>query len=394
MEARALHPSIFSSVPLKNKSPDLSARSGEGRLGGFSATGLPEEFQSEVASLISELKLVESSAPAQPAAGPRKIAVLVPGSYEQALPEFRQRVKQAAGEAEVIFCEETPEDETLKSVDGYMGYFSPELVKKAGEKLCWLHNYPVGINQVKELSDAEKNRVLFTNTKRLSGYDIASHAMVMLLELTRNMPQVHHAQQKKEWGPPALSHEGVGSLNKKTMLITGGNGGIGSQLTKMAKGFCMKVIITCHSSDKKYDMVDEVGAPDQLKNLAARADVVVNTLPSTDETTHLFNKAFFQSCKKGPCFINVGRGDAVNTPDLVDALKTRQVSAAGLDVFESEPLSGEHPFWGMNNVIVSPHQGHRGDDSKRNGALIAVENLRRYVSNQPLLNPVDANKGY
>ncbi len=155
----------------------------------------------------------------------------------------------------------------------------------------------------------------------------------------------------------------------------------------------MRVVGTRRSSREGPEFVDYVGLSDELPDLAAEADFIVNALPLTDETTGLFNAEFFAGAKQGAFFINVGRGKTVVTADLVDALESGQLAGAGLDVTEPEPLPSRHPLWQMDNVIITPHVSARGGNRIRHN-MLATENLRRFIAGEPLLNVVDAAAGY
>ena len=154
------------------------------------------------------------------------------------------------------------------------------------------------------------------------------------------------------------------------------------------------MIATRNSGTDGPDYVAEVGLPDKLLPFAARADVIVSTLPLTPETRGLMNKAFFDAVKRGALFINVGRGGTVVTDDLVAALEDGRLGGAGLDVTDPEPLPAGHPLWRAPNVIITPHvaAGLAGDDEAR--WLVARENLRRYARGGRLLSEVDLAKGY
>jgi phosphoglycerate dehydrogenase-like enzyme len=122
--------------------------------------------------------------------------------------------------------------------------------------------------------------------------------------------------------------------------------------------------------------------------------VVVNAVPLTPETTHIFNRAFFDALPRGATFINVGRGRSVVTDDLVAALQSGQLGGAGLDVTEPEPLPAGHPLWAMPNVLITPHVSASSDTQGARYWILIAENLRRYTEGEPLLNVVDIKRGY
>jgi len=155
----------------------------------------------------------------------------------------------------------------------------------------------------------------------------------------------------------------------------------------------MSVSGTRNSSRQGPDFVDYVGLSHELNDLAAQADVVINALPYTDATKGLFDSEFFAAIKFGAIFVNVGRGQTVVTDDLIAALESGQVSGAGLDVTDPEPLPADSPLWKRDDVIITPHVASSGGERERHGLLL-IENLRRYIAGDRLLNVVDPERGY
>ena len=174
-----------------------------------------------------------------------------------------------------------------------------------------------------------------------------------------------------------------------------GLGGIGTEVAWRANSLGMEVTATRNSSREGPDFLEYVGLPDELPVLAAQADVVVNALPLTDRTTGIFDRAFFDNMKPGAIFISVGRGATTVTADLVAALEAGKLFAAGLDVTDPEPLPADSPLWQMSNVIITPHvSAASSPGSMQRTAIIAAENLRRYVDGGNLLNVVNMQAGY
>ena len=179
----------------------------------------------------------------------------------------------------------------------------------------------------------------------------------------------------------------------KTMLVAG-LGGIGSEVAQRAAGLGMRVIATRRSGGDRPSFVEYVGRSDELLALAARADVVVNALPLTRETRHLFDRKFFDAVKPGAYFISVGRGASTVTSELVAALKDGRLRGAGLDVIDPEPLPRDHELWRLPNVIITPHISSQTVEARKRMATVAIENVRRYVAGEKLLNEVDLKAGY
>ena len=178
------------------------------------------------------------------------------------------------------------------------------------------------------------------------------------------------------------------------MLVLG-LGGIGTEIARRGAGLGMRVVATRNSSREGPDFVDYVGLPDEMTRLARDADVIVNALPLTDTTRGILDAEFFDAGgNTNPrYFINVGRGATVDTQALLAALQSGQLAGAGLDVTDPEPLPRDHPLWREKNVIITPHVSSRGGDRLRH-QLLTLENMRRYLAGDRLLNVVDPEKGY
>jgi len=349
-------------------------------------------------AMIEELALDEADRPTAdiPGWNPQRVAVFPlfgnsvdPAAYEAAL-------RAAAGSVELVFLRNyapDPQENTLAEVDAIIGLCTPQIMQLTGPSLRWLHNYSVGMDRCRGLSEAQRNRVVFTNNQRLSAPAIAEHSMAMLLSLTRKLPAFQRAQAAGQWQRQLAGGEAFGELQDKTLLVAG-LGGIGTEVARRAHGLGMRVVATRNSSREGPDFVDYVGLADELLALAAQADVVVNALPLTSKTTGLFDKKFFDAVKAGAIFISVGRGKSTVTADLIAALESGKLYGAGLDVTDPEPLPAGHALWNMPNVIITPHVAASGGDSTRRTAVIAAENLRRYVAGEPLLSIVDIERGY
>ena len=177
------------------------------------------------------------------------------------------------------------------------------------------------------------------------------------------------------------------------MLVVG-LGGIGTAVAQRAHALGMRVVATRASDQPKPAFVDTVAKPEELLTLAAQADAVVNAAPLTPRTTGLFDAKFFAAMKPNAYFINVGRGGSVVTADLVEALQSKRIAGAGLDVVDPEPLPPDHPLWQLGNVIITPHVAGNSDKVFGRVLVIVQENLRRYVAGEKMLSVVDAERGY
>jgi len=348
--------------------------------------------------LIRELRLrpAAQAMARDPDWNPRRVVVSLPSSLAQALPEYEAELRAAAGKVDLVFDRSgslNPDGAILAGADAIIGLCSAQTMQAADADLLWLHNLGVGMDRCTGLTEAQKNRVVFTNNQRLSAPAIAEHTLAMLLAISRGLPAYAAAQVDRKWDRSLRSGVRFGELKGKTMLVAG-LGGIGGEIAWRAHGLGMRVIATRNSSREGPDHVEYVGLADELPDLAEQADVLVNALPLTAATTGLFDAALFDRLKPGAIFLSVGRGRSTVTTDVIAALRTGQLYGAGLDVTDPEPLPASSPLWQMDNVIITPHSSSAGIESMRRMAAIAVENLRRYVAGEALLNIVDIRAGY
>jgi phosphoglycerate dehydrogenase-like enzyme len=351
-----------------------------------------------VNSIIAEFNLTEADIPmrAFPGWAPRRVVVSLPAGMAARMPQLEPMLAAAAGKVELVIdrsADMSPGAELLEGADAVISLCTRKTMEKASPRLLWLHSYTVGVDGCSGLSAQEIEGRVFTNSKRLMGPGIAEHSIAMLMSIATGLPAYQRAQAENRWDRSPSTRPGFGELKGKTLLVVG-LGGIGTEVAWRAHGLGMRVIATRNSSREGPKYVDYVGLADELPKLAAEADVIVNALPLTPATTGLFDAAFFRASKPGAIFISVGRGASTDSEALVAALQSGHLFGAGLDVTDPEPLPPTSPLWQMENVIITPHISATGEGSWGRVALVAVENLRRYVAGEPLLNVVDMEAGY
>jgi phosphoglycerate dehydrogenase-like enzyme len=187
-----------------------------------------------------------------------------------------------------------------------------------------------------------------------------------------------------------------------TMMIAGrtmgivGYGDIGHAAAKRAHALGMKVLSVRRRPQLSQGdaLVDEVMGPDRLGELLARSDYVVVTAPLTPETRGLIGDAEFGAMRPETVIINVGRGPVIDEGALLHALQAKRIRGAALDVFHSEPLPADHPFYRLDNVLLSPHCADRTADWREQAMRLFLDNFGRFRRGEPLLNLVDKRLGY
>ncbi len=351
----------------------------------------PDPAATEIIDLLS---LRESETPIRihPRwAKPRKVAIGYAAYVDGPKEEFLSSVQSVAGEAEVVlFDVDNPVLGSILDADVLLGHCGPRLLKQM-INLRWIHSYSVGVEDCLSDLGARTLEVIMTNNQRLSATSIAETALAMALMLNKGIHQYQKAQNQQQWGLTDVPM--TTELSSKTMLILG-LGGIGTETARRASALGMRVIATRNSSREGPDFVDKVGLSDEMYDLAAEADVVVNALPLTKETNGLIDSRFFGALKPDAYYITVGRGGTTVTEDLINALNDGTLAGAGLDVTDPEPLPSDHPLWIAKNIVITPHIAWRSIDSERRISIIARENLRRYVNGDRLLSVVDVKRGY
>jgi phosphoglycerate dehydrogenase-like enzyme len=190
---------------------------------------------------------------------------------------------------------------------------------------------------------------------------------------------------------------GVLSVEGKTMGIVG-LGGIGALVAQMSKGLGMRVVATRKSATEVRENVDGVDVlypVAKTHEMLAESDFIAVCAMWTPETQGMFNEAAFAAVKPGAFFLNVARGELVEDPALVAALKSGRIAGAYLDVWPNDFATLPDPeLLADPNVVITPHISGQAETTHNFGAEVFLDNLRRFVNGEPLLNQIDFERGY
>jgi D-2-hydroxyacid dehydrogenase (NADP+) len=298
-------------------------------------------------------------------------------AYKKALsPKFPEMVIHAAAqEAEVgKFIEETDILVTIR--------ISDDLLKKAS-KLKWVHALTTGVDYIVNLPSLRKE-VIVTSTRGIHGPQVSEMAFLLMLALNRNFPEVVRNQDKGTW------ERWPGKLLWKKKAGILGVGVIGEEIARKCKAFGMEVF-GIDIIKRKLDCVDAFYGPEDMVKVAKELDYLVIVAPNTPETEKIVDSKVLSAMKPTAFLLNLGRGELVDEEALIRVLKSGKIAGAGLDTYWQEPLPKEHPFWGMKNVIVSPHMAGMSDIYVEQALTIFEENLRRFIKGEKrsLLNIVE-----
>ena len=208
-----------------------------------------------------------------------------------------------------------------------------------------------------------------------SGIALAEHAIFLMLCFAKNL-----RLSNENIGSGVFYHPMNDELCGKTLGLIG-FGGSARELAKRAGAMGMRVlavdVVSIQNEVVKEYNLDFFGGTSDLEKLLTEADYLSVHIPLTARTSGLINRESFQKMKPTSILINVARGEIVDEPSLIEALRSGQISGAGLDVFAEEPLDPNHPLLHMNNVIATPHLagGTRGTSQRRGKA--AADNVFR-----------------
>jgi phosphoglycerate dehydrogenase-like enzyme len=272
----------------------------------------------------------------------------------------------------------------------------PQDVAERAPNLRWIALPSAGADRVVRAGLVRPGGPVVTTASGVHAIPIAEYVFAMLLMWVRNWPAIVEAQSKRTWARYA-TWEGLRGreLHESTLGIVG-LGAIGRQIARLGRYFGMRVVATRRSASPGATDpdVDELVPLAELSHLLASSDFVVIAVPSTPQTHHLIAAEQLRAMKRTSVLVNVARGDIVDEHALVAALRASDIAGAALDVFETEPLPAESPLWALPNVIVAPHLAGSTDAYSRRFTDLFLENLHRYRAGEPLLNVVDAARGY
>ncbi len=354
---------------------------------------LAREADLDTAVLIESLGLEESDTAVRDLPfwrKPKKIYIVPPGYNDEERAMQMRAAQKCAGDAEVIQVSYPIPDHVIDDAEVLLARCTPRIIREA-KNLRWLQDSRHGVDSCM-IPEIQDKQFVFTNAQHTSGPPMADHVIALMTMVTRGLHNFHRFQLQGQWKKRPINFPML-ELQGKTMLIVG-LGGVGTEVARRAHGLGMRVIGIRKSSRTGPSYVEYVGLSPELYELAARADVVVNALPLTNETRGLFDERFFDSVKRGAYFISVGRGESTVTGDLIAALNDGRLTAAGLDVTDPEPLPDGHPLWSLSNVVITPHVAATTDEGRWRRWAVTLENLRRYVNGEKMLNVVDVTRGY
>ena len=252
----------------------------------------------------------------------------------------------------------------------YLGARAGHIYSSA-PRLEWVQGIGVGVDNIADHPKLQPH-VMVTNIHGTQGLPMTELALSLMLSLARKLPRTFQNKLDHRWErwPSQL-------LSGKTIGIVG-VGSIAQSLAPACKALGMQVVGV--SSRDKVPHFDRLLPRSELLSAVAEFDYLLLLVPYSPETHHIIDRAVIAAMKPGAYLINIARGGVLDEDALLDALRERKIAGAALDVFLKEPLEPQHPFWDLDNLIITCHQGVVHEDVARINVPIICENLRHFLA--------------
>jgi phosphoglycerate dehydrogenase-like enzyme len=261
-----------------------------------------------------------------------------------------------------------------------------DLIGSLASNLRWIHTVSAGVDHVL-VPELEEINTLLSNASGVFTVPIAEMVLGYMLTVVKRIPELLEQQHGHHWRKLDLDE-----LRGKTVGILG-LGDIGGEVARLCRAFGMRVV-GVRRSGQEHESADEIFTPDRLPEFLACSDFIVLATPLTPETRGMIGRAELEAMKPSAWLINVSRGHVIDEDALLESLREKRIGGACLDVFVEEPLPVDSPFWELPNVIITPHNSWSSPRMSDREAELFLENLRRYVNGDELLNVVDTQAGY
>jgi D-3-phosphoglycerate dehydrogenase len=277
----------------------------------------------------------------------------------------------------------------LKAIGGYEALAVRSATKvtrevlEAGKSLKVVGRAGIGVDNI-DLGAATRLGIVVMNTPGGNTITVAEHTLAMLMAAARYIPQATQSMRAGQWEKKKFSGR---ELFNKTLGVVG-LGNIGSVVAQRALALKMKVV--AYDPFLSAEAAKRLGVEmATLDDLYRRADFITVHVPLTEQTRGLVGTRAIGLMKPTAILVNCARGGIVDETALVEALKTKKLAAAALDVFEKEPLPKDHPLLSLDNVVLTPHLGASTEEAQVNVAVALAEQMVDYLVNGTVRNAVN-----
>ncbi len=329
-----------------------------------------------------------------------------------------ERIREAAPGSRIVNLSveglaDGPVDDVEVLLRGWLVAEAFDRLLARAPHLTWVHSATSGVERA--LTPAARARdVLVTNARGVFSRPIAEHVLLMILAVSRHLPELLELQRERTWQPLegrelrelTVGIVGYGSLGRSVASLASAFGARVIALRRHAGGdgdaATMPVAAATSGRDLAEDedgfpfepRVDRVVGPDGLRELLRESDFVVLAAPLTAETDGLIDEAAIAAMKRDAWLINVARGRLVDDTALIRALRDNRIGGAALDTYRDEPLPMGSPYWELPNVILTPHTAWSSARVLDRSIDLFCDNLVRFSRGEPLRNVVDPAAGY
>jgi phosphoglycerate dehydrogenase-like enzyme len=275
------------------------------------------------------------------------------------------------------------EADALLCPDFLYGAQVAQIVGERARRLRWLQLLTQGYENAQ--AHGVPSGITVTTAGDAYSPAVAMHAVALLLAVQRRFPPMLANQLKGEWNR-TMGLEMTSPLGATLAIL--GFGSIGQEIARLVRAFGAKVVALTRSA-RPHALADESLPIGELHRVLPRADAVMLALPFEATTRHLIGARELALLRKTAVLVNISRGGIVDTAALIEALQSRAIAGAGLDVTDPEPLPAGHPLWAAPNLIISPHlAGAAGKPGFDRLAEVAARNVQRFLAGQPLAHVV------
>ena len=264
-----------------------------------------------------------------------------------------------------------------------------EQVWHMAPRVRWVHSLSAGLDGLL-FRDLVESPVPLTNARGAFSEALGEFALGAVMFFAKDFRRLVRSQMAGAWDP-----FDVDEVRGQTLGLIG-YGDIGRAVASRACALGMKVLAMRRRPELSRDdrNVARVFGTSQKRELLSLSDFVVVVAPLTPETRGMIGEPEFEAMKPGAVLINIGRGPVVDEAALLRALEQKRIRGAALDVFDAEPLPPGHPFYQIDNVLLSPHSADHTRDWKARTMRIFLENFERFRRGEPLVNVVNKKLGY
>ncbi|CUX22715.1 2-hydroxyacid dehydrogenase [Clostridium sp. C105KSO13] len=291
--------------------------------------------------------------------------------------------------SEVVIYDETPEDKILERVDGFTIVVTKEMkvsgdiIRKFPDSVKMICEAGTGYNNI-DLDAVREKGIVLCNIPAYSTKRVAHTAILLILNLASSMQKQIRMLSK---GNHDNFHKHLMvdhvELNGKILGVIG-YGNIGKEIIKVAQALGMKILVSTRTPRKDAENIHFTTNEEVFR----QSDFISLNCPLNEATRHMINKETITIMKPTAFLINTARGALIDEKTLIEALQNKVIAGAGLDVQEAEPLDDASPLYTMDNVIITPHMGWRGLETRQRLVSLIQDNITAFCKGQPI-NRVD-----